>query len=256
MPVFYKKDIEAGENPLLGFIDALNTCHNTYQTVQTVLRVLPVHNQGFLGSDSLACICNFESADQCFKHAGLTGQLLACCCTFLCRRRVVLHYAGNLIQSLCDLVGCLRLFCRSRRNSFNRCHYLIRCLYGFIQNLCRIRCQCTATLHGRDRIFNQLLRILRGLRRFACKASYLIGYNSKSLSSRSCAGGFYRCIQSKNIGLERNIINGFDNSLNLMRGLLDFIHCCHEFLHFLLAFIDFGSVSMVKLLAESVSFAF
>lgn len=188
-----------------------------------------------------ACICNFESADQCFKHAGLTGQLLACCCTFLCCRRVVLHHAGNLIQSLCDLVGCLRLFCRSRRNSFNRCHYLIRCFYGFIQNLCRIRCQCTATLHGRDRIFNQLLRILRGLRRFACKASYLIGYNSKSLSSRSCAGGFHRCIQSKNIGLERNIINGFDNSLNLMRGLLDFIHCCHEFLHFLLVFIDFGS---------------
>ena len=82
-----------------------------------------------------------------------------------------------------------------------------------------------------DRIFNQFVCFLGGLRTLARQAADLVGYHGKALTGRTCPGCLYRRIQCQNIGLESDVVNGLDDTTNgsgldadVLHGLA---HGCH-----------------------------
>ena len=115
--------------------------------------------------------------------------------------------------------------------------HLFRTLYQFLERGSgKIRFLC-ALLDRANGVFNQNSGILCRLRRLPCEVPYLIRDNGEALSgfSRSC--GFYCGIQRQDIGLECDIIDGFNDVTDLLCRSVDLIHGKAQRVHFLTAFL-------------------
>ena len=137
--------------------------------------------------------------------------------------------------------GCLRLFSGSFRDALDGFHNLLSLCRKFFQSCRGILGQHTAVFHGLDGILDHFLRVSGRFRGFSSQVSHFIGHNGKALSGNARAGSFHCRVQCENIGLERDIVNGFDDTLNLLRRFLDLLHSGDKILHFLLAFFDLNA---------------
>ena len=104
-------------------------------------------------------------------------------------------------------------------------------------------------LHG---LFNQFGSGLGSFGTSSGKAANLLRHHCEALACLSCPGCLNRCIQCKNIGLEGNIFNGFDDLANLIGSSSDLIHGQHHLLHLLLAVMQF-LLGLLRLLTGNLS---
>ena len=90
-------------------------------------------------------------------------------------------------------------------------------------------------LHGLDGLLNEFGRALRRLRGLVRQIPHLIRHHGKAFSRSTGTRRFHRRIERQNIGLKRNIFNGFDDFPDLVRGNIDAVHRLNHFLHLMVA---------------------
>ncbi len=97
--------------------------------------------------------------------------------------------------------------------------------------------------HG-DSVFRLVLRgedqfagVAGGLRASLGEIPHLLRHHGEALPRVSGPGGFHRGVESEEVGLEGDFIDGLDDAHGLVGGVLDFIDAFHHPLHGLGAFI-------------------
>ncbi|MPM38157.1 hypothetical protein SDC9_84784 [bioreactor metagenome] len=86
-------------------------------------------------------------------------------------------------------------------------------------------------VHGVQRIFDQRRRVLGRLRALSGKVAHLVRHNGKALACAARAGGLHGGVQRKNICLERNVLNGLDDLIDLVGRGLDVRHGFEHLFH-------------------------
>ena len=111
-----------------------------------------------------------------------------------------------------DLMDIFLLLMRQRRN-FLRMFFA---LVGIFQNLVNVTGRCLSKLRALfyrlDGGIDQFGRILSGNSTLVYKVAHFIGNNSNLFAGTTGPGGLHRSVKGKNIGLERNILDGFNST--------------------------------------------
>ena len=103
--------------------------------------------------------------------------------------------------------------------------------------------------HMLEGILNEAGGLLGGICRLLRQAADLVRHHGKALTGISCAGGLNRGIQGQNVGLECNIVNDFDDALNVVGGLCNVADGGEQLTHLVLALLH----NLTGLLTQLVS---
>ncbi|KAG0775143.1 hypothetical protein G6F22_013523 [Rhizopus arrhizus] len=85
--------------------------------------------------------------------------------------------------------------------------------------------------HAFDRIFDQSLDFLGGLRALLCQAAHLAGDDREALAGLARTRGFHRSVQCQDVGLERDAFDDADDVRDLARTVRNAVHGVDHLAH-------------------------
>ncbi len=140
-----------------------------------------------------------------------------------------------MVNTQCYLCNAGCLLAGSVGDIANQLCNLLRARYHKRKRVCGVVGNMCAVFNGFYGFFNQRSYALGCLCRFTRKVTHFICHHSKALAGGARACSLNSGVQRKDIGLECDILNGFNNFADFCRFAADVCHRANHILHFAVA---------------------
>ena len=152
-------------------------------------------------------------------------------CAFCCGLRVGSDGDADGIHTGFDLIDILLLLMGQCGNALGERFALGRALDDLADLPgCGVG-ELGAGFHALDGLGNQFCGVLGSICALGGEVAYLIRDHGKALACGTCAGSFNGSVQRENVGLEGNILDGFDDGADAGGGFIQMIHCGDHLTH-------------------------